>query len=448
MPWASIPLTDIMPGMKMPDRLPIDESLQAVLAAIAEGQPVILRAPPGAGKTTGVPPALIDSDALLEGKILLLQPRRIAARAAAHRLSQLAGEPIGSTYGYHVRFDRKQSAQTRVVAMTTGILLRRLTGDPLLEDVSCVILDEFHERSLEMDLALGMLQRIRTTLRPELRIIVMSATLDTLPVEALIEDAVTIESLGRAFDVDVRYEESYSRERGSRTAEIAAKVSDRIADALESNDGDLLVFLPGVGEIHQTADLITGIAAEQDLKVCKLYGDLSPTDQDAVLEESDHRKIVLATNIAETSITIPGITCVIDSGLARVLQHDTSVGIPCLRLEPISKASADQRAGRAGRTAPGVCFRLWPAALHRSRPDHYTRRKSPAPIFRLRSSRWPPGANAKSWRSPGSRRQPITPSMLPGSCWFSLAPLTTRPNGDRVGFADESSSAASAVRRD
>jgi ATP-dependent helicase HrpB len=354
----------------MPHNLPIIDCLPEVVAAIEAGRPVILRAPPGAGKTTGVPPALLASDCLPEGKILLLQPRRIAARAAAHRLSQLAGESLGSTYGYHVRFDRKLSRSTRLVAMTTGILLRQLTHDPLLEDVHCVIFDEFHERSLEMDLALGMLHRIRTTLRPELRMIVMSATLDTQPVQALIKDAVTIESLGRAYDVDIRYDDSFTRQTASRSAAIAARVSDRITEALGSTSGDLLVFLPGVGEIHQTADRIQDVAESHDLRVCKLYGDLSPAAQDAVLSPSPERKIVLATNIAETSITIPGITCVIDSGLARVLQHDTSVGVPCLRLEPISKASADQRAGRAGRTAPGVCFRLWPRALHSSRPDH------------------------------------------------------------------------------
>ncbi|QDV42666.1 ATP-dependent RNA helicase HrpB [Stieleria neptunia] len=353
----------------MPDRLPIEDCLEAVMAAVEAERPVILRAPPGAGKTTGVPPALIDSKCLPAGRVILLQPRRIAARAAAHRLSRLAGEPVGATYGYHVRFDRKVSSHTKVVAMTTGILLRRLTSDPLLEDVGCVILDEFHERSLELDLALGMLHRVRTTLRPELRLVVMSATLDTQPVERLMPDAVVVESQGRAFDVEIRYDESLSRRSSTRDG-IAQSVADRVPDALRSSDGDVLVFLPGVGEIHRTADLIQGIARKQSLQVCKLYGDLSPADQDAVLAPSDQRKMVLATNVAETSITIPGITCVVDTGLARVMRYDTSVGIPSLRLQPISKASADQRAGRAGRTAPGVCFRLWPPALHRSRPDH------------------------------------------------------------------------------
>ncbi|QEG01715.1 ATP-dependent RNA helicase HrpB [Stieleria maiorica] len=353
----------------MPDRLPIEDCLEAVIAAVGAERPVILRAPPGAGKTTGVPPTLVNGDCLPEGQVILLQPRRIAARAAAHRLSRLAGQPIGQAYGYHVRFDRKVSPQTKVVSMTTGILLRQLTRDPLLEDVGCVIVDEFHERSLEVDLALGMLHRVRTTLRPELRLIVMSATLDTQPVERLMPDAVVIESHGRAYDVDIRYDESLTRPSNTRGA-IAQSVAARIPDALQSRDGDVLVFLPGVGEIHQVANLVEGLTQKQGVQVRKLYGDLSPADQDAVLASSDQRKVVLATNVAETSITIPGITCVVDSGLARAMQYDTSVGIPSLRLQPISKASADQRAGRAGRTAPGVCFRLWPSAMHRSRPDH------------------------------------------------------------------------------
>lgn len=353
----------------MSEQLPVEECLPGLVAALRSQQPVILRAPPGAGKTTAVPPALLHSGCLPAGQTLLLQPRRIAARAAAHRLSHLAGETVGATYGYHVRFDRKVSQRTEVVAMTTGILLRRLSDDPLLEGVGCVILDEFHERSLELDLVLGMIHRIRTTLRPELRLVVMSATLQTDPLESLMPDAATIESQGRAFQVDIRYDDSLTRPSYSRDA-LARTVVDQLPAALRSTDGDVLVFLPGVGEIHRTAELARDLARAQSLELCKLYGDLSPSDQDAVLAPSGRRKIVLATNVAETSITIAGITCVIDTGLARVMQYDTSVGIPCLQLQPISKASADQRAGRAGRTAPGVCFRLWPIALQRSRPDH------------------------------------------------------------------------------
>lgn len=353
----------------MTARLPVEDCLGQVVDAFVQSRPVILQAPPGAGKTTGVPPALLQAECLPPGDILLLQPRRIAARAAAHRLSQLAGKPVGTQYGYHVRFDRKVSAETRVIAMTTGILLRRLTADPLLDGVACVILDEFHERSLELDLVLGMIQRIRTTLRDELRLIVMSATLETDSVAALIPDAITIESQGRAFEVDVRYDETFSGSSRSGAA-IAQQVCKRIPDALRCTTGDVLVFLPGVGEINRTAGLIEEIARKESVNVHQLYGDLSPAEQDAVLAPSAQRKIVLATNVAETSITLPGITCVIDSGLARVMQYDTAVGIPCLTLQPISKASADQRAGRSGRTAAGVCFRLWPQALQRSRADH------------------------------------------------------------------------------
>jgi ATP-dependent helicase HrpB len=348
----------------MSNRLPVSDCLSDVVSAVRDGIPVILRAPPGAGKTTGVPPALLSSEIAAQGQILLLQPRRIAARAAALRLSKLAGQPVGETYGYHVRFDRKTSARTKVVAMTTGVLLRRLTCDPLLEGVSCVILDEFHERSLEVDLALGMLHRVRTTLRPELRVIVMSATLDTEPVARLMPDATTIESRGRAYDVEVRYQASMSPER------LEVQVARQLSDAVRTIDGDILVFLPGVGEIHRSAQAIRSIASDHSLEVCKLYGSLSPQEQDAVLEPSRARKVVLATNVAETSVTIPGIRCVIDSGLARVMQFDASVGIPSLRLQPISKASADQRAGRAGRTADGICYRMWPRAIHQGRPDH------------------------------------------------------------------------------
>src|SRR6056297_2147080 len=355
-------------GRFMRPELPINECLDQVIARLRGDRPVVLRAPPGAGKTTGVPPALLRHDAV-DGQILLLQPRRLAARAAAHRLSQLAGERVAETFGYHVRFDRAVGANTRVVAMTTGVLLRQLTADPFLEHVGCVILDEFHERSLEIDLALGMLQRLRTTVRPELKLVVMSATLETEPVERLLGDAVVIESRGRAFEVEVRYDKSLKRP-STKPSAIAEQVAGRMSDALRSIDGDVLVFLPGVGEIHRTADSISALARKHQADVFKLYGELSPQQQDAVLAPSPSRKIVLATNVAETSVTIPGVTSVIDSGLARVMQFDPAVGLPSLRLQPISKASADQRAGRAGRTAPGICYRLWPEAMHRSRPDH------------------------------------------------------------------------------
>jgi len=357
----------MQPDQPVPD-LPVNECLGEVIAQLRTDRPVILRAPPGAGKTTGVPPAILQQQ-IIDGRILLLQPRRLAARAAAHRLSRLAGQRVGKTYGYNVRFDRVVGPQTRVIAMTTGILLRQLSTDPFLEDIGCVILDEFHERSLEIDLALGMLQRLRSTVRPELKLVVMSATLETEPVERLLEDAVVIESQGRAFEVEIRYEKSLTRP-STRPSAVADQVASRMSDALGSTDGDVLVFLPGVGEIHRTEEALAGLARKHQIELFKLYGDLSPQQQDAVLAPSNGRKIVLSTNVAETSVTLPGITCVIDTGLARTMQFDPSVGLPSLRLQPISQASADQRAGRAGRTAAGVCYRLWPAAMHRSRPEH------------------------------------------------------------------------------
>lgn len=357
-----------MPTDRVQTELPVQDCLDRVIKSLAAGRNVILRAPPGAGKTTGVPPA-IHHARIAAGQILLLQPRRLAARAAAHRLSTLVGESVGQTYGYHVRFDRQVGPRTQVIAMTTGVLLRRLSEDPFLDGIGCVIVDEFHERSLDADLVLGMLHRLRTTVRPELQLVVMSATLETGPVEQLLDQSDVIESQGRAYDVEVRYDTSLARP-ATAPREIAQAVIQRMPDAFSATDGDVLVFLPGVGEINRVAEALVDFANRCDVDVRKLYGDLSLEQQDAVLAPSPRRKIVLATNVAETSVTIPGVTCVVDTGLARVMTFDNAVGLPSLRLQPISQASADQRSGRAGRTAPGVCFRMWPMAMHRSRPEH------------------------------------------------------------------------------
>ncbi|TWU07617.1 ATP-dependent helicase HrpB [Stieleria varia] len=343
--------------------LPVTEILPEVIDALAARRTVVLRAPPGAGKTTGVPPEILDRPALGSGQILLVQPRRLAARSAALRLASLRNERIAQSVGYHVRFDRQVGNTTRLIAMTTGILLRRLTSDPLLEDVSCVILDEFHERSLEIDLALGMLHRIRTTLRPELQLVVMSATMDPQPVLELIDDAVAIESQGRAHDVQIHYAPHPS------TEPIDHQIATVVRSAVDQTSGHLLVFLPGVGEIHRTSQRLSLAGLDNHFDLQKLFGEMSPEQQDSVLSESGRRKIILSTNVAETSVTIPGVTGVIDSGLARVLRFDDRVGLPELRLEPISQASAEQRAGRAGRTAPGHCWRLWTANTHRARPE-------------------------------------------------------------------------------
>lgn len=353
----------------MPE-LPIASCLDSILQSVARDRPVVLKAPPGAGKTTGVPMSLLASgcsgsagDAIPNGQILLIQPRRLAARSAALRLAKLRGCGVGEEVGYHVRFDRKVGPRTRLITMTTGMLLRRLQDDPLLENVACVILDEFHERSLDIDLALGMLQRIRQTLRPDLKLIVMSATLQPEPIVSFLGDADGIVSEGRSFEVQICYANNVS----------AARLEDQIAavlpEALRRTDGHLLVFLPGVGEIRRAGRAIDQSCAARDCQLLELYGDLSPQDQDRVIGGSADRKVILSTNVAETSVTIPGVTGVIDSGLARVLRYDDKVGLPKLEVEKISQSSAEQRAGRAGRTSPGTCWRLWPAAMHRGRPE-------------------------------------------------------------------------------
>jgi ATP-dependent helicase HrpB len=341
--------------------LPVVSALPEIIAAVRQSTPVVLKAPPGAGKTTAVPPALLQSGASGDGKVLLIQPRRLAARAAAARLAHLMQTRLGDQVGYHVRFDRRVSESTKLIAMTTGMLLRQMHVDPCLEDVSCVLLDEFHERSLEMDLALGMLQRVRTTVRPELKLVVMSATLDPDPLVRFLGDAIPVTSEGRSFPVAVRYASITGRDS------IDQQVIAVLPEALRATAGHLLVFLPGVGEIRRTRRAIESLRLGADVAIHELYGDLPPQQQDAVLAASDQRKIILATNVAETSITIPGVTAVIDSGQARVMRYDSQVGLPKLQLEAISQASAEQRAGRAGRTEAGVCYRLWPEAAHRAR---------------------------------------------------------------------------------
>lgn len=353
---------------RIPDDLPIREALPEVLRGLQASGAVVLKAPPGAGKTTGVPLAL-DTDQR-QGRILLAQPRRLAARAAAARLAHLAKTSVGGRVGYQVRFDRRWSEQTRIVAVTTGILLRRLQSDSFLEGFDAVLLDEFHERSLEADLALGMLLQLKRTVRPELRLVVMSATLDPEPIADFLQQggcpAAVVHSEGKSYPVDVRYAKQLQR------SPIEQQVADVMPAVLRSSPGDVLIFLPGVGEIRKTQRLLKSMPDARDAEILLLYGDLPPAKQDHVLQPSSRRKIVLATNIAETSVTIPGVTAVVDSGLARVLRYDSDVGLPRLQVEPISTAAADQRAGRAGRTQPGVAWRLWPAAAGRGRPAYDT----------------------------------------------------------------------------
>jgi ATP-dependent helicase HrpB len=348
----------------MSDLLPPDLPVAGVLAeavAASRGGAVVTTAPPGSGKTMLVPAAVLD-DLPAGKKVVLIQPRRLAARAVARRIAQLRGVRLGEEVGYQVRFDACVSRETRLVVVTTGILLRRLLDDVTIEDVGAVVLDEFHERTIEMDLVLGLLVRIRQTLRPDLRIVVMSATLAAEPVARLLGGCPVIHAEGRRFPVQVRY-----ARRGEQRP-LDEQVAALVPEAMRETPGHVLVFLPGVGEILRCQEALASLADRQGHALLPLFGDLPPEQQDRVLGDLGRRKIILATNVAETSLTIDGVTAVIDSGQARQMRVAPATGLPRLELVPISQASAEQRAGRAGRTAPGVCWRLWDESSHRARP--------------------------------------------------------------------------------
>jgi ATP-dependent helicase HrpB len=344
--------------------LPVDEVIPLIIAALGDGNCAVLRAPTGAGKTTRVPPALLDAGLAGTGQILVLQPRRLAARAAAWRMAEERETPLGGEIGYQVRFERKSSRQTRILVLTEGLLVRMLHDDPLLEKVSIIVFDEFHERTLDADLALAIARRLQTVVRPDLKLLVMSATLDPAPIARFLGDCPQIEVSGRLHPVAIQYL------RYDQRSPIPIQVADGVREILSQTTGDVLAFLPGVAEIRRTARELQSMAAEEDLALMELYGDLPLERQQAVLRPSDRRKIVLATNVAETSVTIEGITGVVDSGLARIRRVDPSHGINRLDLCRISRASADQRAGRGGRTAPGICLRLWTDQAHRGLAEH------------------------------------------------------------------------------
>jgi ATP-dependent helicase HrpB len=330
--------------------LPIDDALPRIVESLRGTRNLVLRAPPGAGKTTRVPPAVLDVVPAGQ-RVVMLEPRRVAARAAARRIALERGASLGGEVGYQIRYEDRTSRDTRIVVVTEGLLTRRLVSDPMLEDAGAVLLDEFHERSLHADLALAFLREIQETVRPDLKIVVMSATLETGPVAAFL-DAPVIEVEGRAHPVDIRWLDAPDDRPPLQ------RVPGAVRRALAEGAGDLLVFLPGAPEIRRTmAKLEESLAGEVD--VVPLYGDLSAEDQDRALQPGARRKVILATNIAETSLTIEGVTTVIDAGLAKVLRHDPARGMDRLDLVRISRASATQRAGRAGRTGPGRAFRLW-----------------------------------------------------------------------------------------
>ena len=346
--------------------LPIDEVLPRVTSALCDGAAVVLRAPTGAGKTTRVPPALLRAGVAGEGRIVMLEPRRLAARAAARRMAEEQGWRLGGEIGYHIRFDRKAGPETRILVVTEGILVQMLQRDPFLEGVGAVVFDEFHERNLHSDLSLAMTRRVQREVRSDLKLAVMSATLEPAPIAAYLGGAAIVESAGKLHPVEVRYLER--PDPRSLPGRVAAGIRQILAETV----ADVLAFLPGVAEIRRTAELLEDLGAGRGLRVLTLYGDLPAEQQDAVLRPGGRRKVVLATNVAETSITIDGVGAVVDSGLAKVMRFDPAVGLDRLELGRISRASADQRAGRAGRQGPGLCLRLWTRHDDRSLADHET----------------------------------------------------------------------------
>ena len=344
--------------------LPIDEVLPALRLALAERHETVLEAPPGAGKTTRVPLALLNEPWLAGQKILMLEPRRLAARAAAERLASELGEKVGETVGYRIRLDSKVGPNTRIEVVTEGILTRRLQHDPSLEGVGLLIFDEFHERSLDADLALALSLNGRELFRDEqpLKILLMSATLEGERLASILDDAPILRSEGRMYPVAMRWGRPFVPGEF-----IEPRVVQTVLDAINDESGSLLVFLPGQAEIRRVnQQLADALGSRSDILLCPLHGELDLTAQRAAIEPAPKglRKVVLATNIAETSLTIDGVRVVIDAGLARVPRFDPGSGMTRLDTQRISRASATQRAGRAGRLEPGVCYRLWSEDQH------------------------------------------------------------------------------------
>ncbi len=345
--------------------LPIHEALPALKATLGVGNAAVLVAPPGAGKTTVVPLELLGEPWRGDGRIIVLEPRRLAARAAAERMAATLGENVGETVGFRVRMQSRISARTRIEVVTEGVFTRMILADPELAGIACVIFDEFHERSLDADLGLALAIDTQRLLRDDLRLLVMSATLDGAAVARLLDGAPVIESQGRMFPVETRY---LGRDDRLRLEDQVVRAVDK---ALAEQSGSLLVFLPGQGEILRTAERLAE-RKRPDVEIAPLYGALDPRDQDRAIKPAADgvRKIVLATSIAETSLTIQGVRVVIDCGLARVPRFDPSSGLTRLATVRVSRAAADQRRGRAGRTEPGACYRLWNEAETRAFPAY------------------------------------------------------------------------------
>lgn len=346
-----------------PADLPIDDVLPEVIARLRNHPNLVIRAPTGAGKTTRAPLAMLQAN-LAEGQIILVEPRRIAARAAARHMAELAKVQLGQEIGYHVRFDRRAGPATRLLVVTPGMLLQRLHSDPFMDQCGLLVFDEFHERGLDSDLALGFARLLQSTVRPDLKLVAMSATLAAEQVAKYLGGCPIVASDGRLHPVEIRYD---PRPATQPPHEAIARAARRL---IADTTGDVLVFLPGWSEIRSVMRELEPWAGEKNIVVVPLHGDLSLGEQDAAIGQSSQRRIVLSTNVAETSVTVIGVTGVVDSGLVRELRFDPAVGLDRLQVTSISKASADQRAGRAGRLQQGVCIRLWRESDHRARPDH------------------------------------------------------------------------------
>ncbi|WP_417624468.1 ATP-dependent helicase HrpB [Paremcibacter congregatus] len=347
--------------------LPIGAVIPEILDRLSAHASLVLQAPPGAGKTTLVPLCLLDQAWRGDGRIIMLEPRRLAARAAARRMAEMLGEDVGETVGYRVRLDHKVSARTRIEVVTEGVLLRLLQDDPELTGIAAVLFDEFHERSLEADFGLALCLDVQQGLREDLKLVVMSATLDGENVARLMGGAPIVTSEGRAYPVEMRYLDQAPSGRGRFTPRVENTVAEAVLRALKEEQGSLLVFLPGAGEIERCATLLRQAKLGPEVMITPLYGRMTAADQDLAIRPAPEgmRKVVLATAIAETSLTIDGIRVVIDGGLDRSPRYDVGSGMTRLETNPLSKASAEQRAGRAGRLSPGVCYRMWTEAAGR-----------------------------------------------------------------------------------
>ena len=346
----------------MSEALPIYDLDEEIIASLRRGNRLILQAPTGSGKSTQVPQILLDGGLLGAGRCVILQPRRLAARMLATRVASERSVRLGGEVGYQIRLDNVSSKETKILFVTEGILLRQMLADPQLRGISTLVFDEFHERHLYGDITLARALDLQDTVRPDLKIIVMSATLNGAELQEYLAPAETLTSEGRMFPVEISH-----LSHDPKDDPIWETATDAVAEHFESTAGDVLVFMPGAYEIQRTIRELQGRLGGR-CTVLPLHGELPAAEQDRAVNRSQGRKVIVSTNVAETSLTIDGVTLVVDSGLARVARYDPNRGINTLFIEKISAASADQRAGRAGRTAPGLCVRLWTERDHARRP--------------------------------------------------------------------------------